>query len=326
MKDIPLFFSFILLEYSGCSASVTKDDYNCSEAIDGITNKLENGWASASSPSWAIFELTKKRTMNTLEMMSGLFRNDHKLIVFKVTLEVDGDWIKLTSLKVQDHTTATTAPEPTPTSAEQGDVVDVATAAGNFKTLVQLLTDLKLVDSLKGMTEQTIFAPSDEAFAKLPEGTLEGLTIEQKTAIVLRHVIENVTVPAADVKTGNVTTLGGESIDLIKAESGVQISYKDNTVNVVLANVMASNGVIHVINKVILPEGTQKEPIAQIEEDGTITLASGIRKLQVEFNTVSNVQSIRLDVTKTDASNNHVVVNEIIPKFVQRVSKFFTLI
>ena len=199
-------------------------------------------------------------------------------------------------------------------SPELGDVVDVAIANGNFKTLVKLLTDLDLVDTLRNATAQTIFAPSDEAFAKLPEGTLEGLTIEQKTAIVLRHVIENVTVPAADVKTGNVTTLGGESIDLIKAESGVQISYKDNTVNVVLANVMASNGVIHVINKVILPEGTQKEPIAQIEEDGTITLASGIRKLQVEFNTVSNVQSIRLDVTKTDASNNNVVVNEITPK------------
>jgi hypothetical protein len=132
--------------------------------------------------------------------------------------------------------------------------------------------------------------------------------------MISRHVIDNLTVPAADVETGNVTTLGGESIDLIKADSGVQISYKGNTVNVVLANVMASNGVIHVTNKVILPEETQKELIAQIGEDGTVTLASGIRELQMEFNIVSNVQSIRLDVTKTDASNNHVVVNEITPK------------
>merc|ERR1712194_531501 len=107
-----------------------------------------------------------------------------------------------------------------------GDVVEVAVANGNFKTLVGLLTELKLVDALKGMTAQTIFAPSDEAFAKLPEGTLDGLTTEQKTAIVLRHVIANLTVPAADVTTGPVVTLGDE---------------------------MASNGVIHVIDGVILP-------------------------------------------------------------------------
>ena len=195
-----------------------------------------------------------------------------------------------------------------------GDVVDVAVANGNFTTLVKLLTDLKLVDALKGMTAQTIFAPSDEAFAKLPEGTLDDLTPEQKTAIVQRHVIADVTVLAADVKPDSVVTLSGESIDLIKTEAGVKISYEGNTVNVVLSDVMASNGVIHVINKVILPEETQKDPIAQIGEDGTVTLVSGIRELQLEFNTVSNVQAIRLDVTKTDASNNHVMVNEIIPK------------
>ena len=138
---------------------------------------------------------------------------------------------------------------------ELGDVVDVAIAAGNFQTLVKLLTDLKLVESLKGMTAQTIFAPSDEAFAKLPEGTLESLTTEQATAIVLRHVIGGATVPAADVTTGPVETLGGETIDLIKTdEGGVQISYMGNLINVVTADVMASNGVIHVIDEVILPE------------------------------------------------------------------------
>ena len=278
-KDIPLFFSFILLEYSDCSASENQNDYNCSEAIDGKTNEYDNGWA-ASVPAWAIFELTKKRTMNTLEMMSGQSIQDHRLIVFKVTLKVDGQWFNLTSLTVKDHTTTTTAPEPT-TSVELGNVVDVAIADGNFKTLVQLLTDLELVDALKGMAAQTIFAPSDEAFAKLPEGTLDDLTPEQKTAIVQRHVIADVTVLAADVKPDSVVTLSGESIDLIKTEAGVIISYEGNTVNVVLSDVMASNGVIHVINKVILPEETQKDPIAQIGEDGTVTLASGIRELQL---------------------------------------------
>merc|ERR550534_1976935 len=135
-----------------------------------------------------------------------------------------------------------------------GDVVDVAIAAGNFKTLVQLLTDLDLVDTLRNATAQTIFAPSDEAFAKLPEGTLENLTTEQATAIVLRHVVGNATVLAADVTTGPVETLGGETIDLIKTDAGgVQISYMNNLVNVVTADVMANNGVIHVLDEVILP-------------------------------------------------------------------------
>merc|ERR1711971_581467 len=136
----------------------------------------------------------------------------------------------------------------------EGDVVDVAIAAGSFTTLVKLLSDLGLVDALKGATAQTIFAPSDEAFAKLPEGTLESLTPEQALAIVLRHVVGGVTVPAADVTTGPVETLGGEFIDLIKTdEGGVQISYMSNLVNVVTADVMANNGVIHVIDEVILP-------------------------------------------------------------------------
>ena len=65
----------------------------------------------------------------------------------------------------------------------------------------------------------------------------------------------------------------------------------------------------------------QEDPIAQIGGDGTVTLASGIHDLQLEFNAVSNVQSIRLDVTKTDNPNNNVVVNEIIPKFEHREGK-----
>ena len=138
---------------------------------------------------------------------------------------------------------------------ELGDVVEVAIEAGNFKTLVQLLTDLDLVDTLKNATAQTIFAPSDDAFAKLPEGTLESLTPEQALAIVLRHVVGNATVAAADVTTGPVETLGGEVIDLIKTdEGGVLISYMGNEIKVVTADVMASNGVIHVIEEVILPK------------------------------------------------------------------------
>ena len=99
----------------------------------------------------------------------------------------------------------------------------------------------------------TIFAPSDEAFSKLPEGTIESLTITQKLDIFKRHIVPDTTVYAADVKTGKVKTLGGEKIFLIKAaKEGVQIYHNGNLVNVVKADVEASNGVIHVIDKVIL--------------------------------------------------------------------------
>merc|ERR1712241_779428 len=72
---------------------------------------------------------------------------------------------------------------------EVGDVVDIAVGAGTFTTLVKVVSDLGLVETLKGVEAVTIFAPSDDAFAKLPEGTLESLTPEQAKAIVARHVV-----------------------------------------------------------------------------------------------------------------------------------------
>merc|ERR1711978_876168 len=117
---------------------------------------------------------------------------------------------------------------------------------------VNVVSDLGLVPTLKGVDSVTIFAPSDEAFKKLPEGTLKSLTTEQAKAIVSRHVVPGATVYAADVTTGSVGTLGGENIDLIKNDSGVQVSYNENAVNVVSADVKANNGVIHVIDAVIL--------------------------------------------------------------------------
>ena len=132
--------------------------------------------------------------------------------------------------------------------------VDVIEATRSL-TFFKLLTDLKLVGKLRGLTAQTIFAPSDEAFSKLPEGMLEGLSPKQAKAIVLRHVLDGMTVPANDVVTGPVDTLGGEKITLIKTGGDVQISYMKNYMNVVNADVMADNGVIHVIDKVIMPPG-----------------------------------------------------------------------
>merc|ERR1711994_1073938 len=146
---------------------------------------------------------------------------------------------------------------PAPVEAEEpkaalGDVVDVAVGAGSFKTLVSIVSDLGLVDTLKGAEALTVFAPSDEAFAKIDPEVLNSLTAEQKKTIVLRHVV-TAKVPAAAVTTGPVETIGGESIDLVKtAEGGVQVNFNGGSSNVVAADVMASNGVIHVIDKVIL--------------------------------------------------------------------------
>merc|ERR1711974_268172 len=113
---------------------------------------------------------------------------------------------------------------PVAKAAPLGDVVDVAVGAGAFTTLVKIVSDLGLVDTLKGAEALTVFAPSDEAFAKLPAGTLESLTPDQAKAIILRHVV-TAKVPAA-VTTGPVGTIGGEEIGLVKtAAGGVQINY-----------------------------------------------------------------------------------------------------
>merc|ERR1712176_709093 len=134
-------------------------------------------------------------------------------------------------------------------------------------TLVKIVSDLGLVDTLKGVEAVTIFAPSDEAFAKLPAGTLESLTTEQAKAIVSRHVVAGATVLAADVATGDVATFGGETVGLVKtAEVGVQVAYNGQTVNVVTADVKASNGVIHVIDNVILgaPEPAPEPAVGDV--------------------------------------------------------------
>merc|ERR1711953_1509888 len=148
---------------------------------------------------------------------------------------------------------------------EVGDVVDVAVGAGSFTTLVSIVSDLGLVETLKGAEALTIFAPSDEAFAKIDTEVLASLTDEQKKTIILRHVV-TAKVPAAAVTTGPVETIGGESIDLVKTdEGGVQVNFNGGTSNVVTADVMASNGVIHVIDNVILPKEVDvraEEPVA----------------------------------------------------------------
>ncbi len=135
------------------------------------------------------------------------------------------------------------------------DIVDTAVAAGNFKTLVAAVTAAKLVDTLKSKGPFTVFAPTDEAFAKLPKGTVEGLLkdIPKLTAILKYHVVEGA-VPAADVvQHKNITTLQGQDLKVDAVKWHLHKNVKINDADIVKADITTDNGVIHVIDKVLLP-------------------------------------------------------------------------
>merc|ERR1711997_289988 len=135
---------------------------------------------------------------------------------------------------------------------------------------------------LRGVEAVTIFAPSDDAFAKLPAGTLESLTTEQAKAIVSRHVVAGATVFAADVATGDVATFGGENVGLVKTdEGGVQVTYNGQTVNVVTADVKASNGVIHVIDNVILGAGAFTTLVKIVSDLGLVDTLKGVEAVPI---------------------------------------------
>lgn len=133
------------------------------------------------------------------------------------------------------------------------DIVTVAVEAGDFETLAAALEAADLVETLQGEGPFTVFAPTDEAFAALPEGTLETLlepeNKEQLAAILTYHVVPGM-VTAEDIEPGEVETVEGSAVTLAVAEDGT-VTVNDATV--VTADVMASNGVIHVIDAVILP-------------------------------------------------------------------------
>ena len=134
------------------------------------------------------------------------------------------------------------------------DLVAVAAGADNFKTLVAAVKAAGLVETLQGKGPFTIFAPTDAAFAKLPAGTVESLlkpeNRDKLVAILTYHVVPG-KVLAADVKTMEAKTVQGQSVKIAVSGSGVTV---DNA-KVVKTDVMAENGVIHVIDTVILPKG-----------------------------------------------------------------------
>jgi uncharacterized surface protein with fasciclin (FAS1) repeats len=136
-------------------------------------------------------------------------------------------------------------------AAASKDVVDTAVAAGNFKTLATALKEAGLIETLKGKGPFTVFAPTDEAFAKVPKADLDALLKDKAalTKVLTYHVVPG-KVMAKDVKPGAVKTVQGGSIT-VKAEGGKVMV--DNA-NVTKTDITASNGVIHVIDSVIMPK------------------------------------------------------------------------
>jgi uncharacterized surface protein with fasciclin (FAS1) repeats len=135
------------------------------------------------------------------------------------------------------------------------DIVDTAVAAGSFKTLVSLVQKAGLVDTLKSKGPFTVFAPTDEAFAKVPAAVMAdlGANPEKLKAVLLYHVVA-AKVMAADVKTGPAKTVNGADIKLTAKGGKVMV----NKANVAKADIACDNGVIHVIDAVILPPAAKK--------------------------------------------------------------------
>jgi len=135
-------------------------------------------------------------------------------------------------------------------SAQAKDIVDTAVAAGSFKTLATALQAAGLIETLKGKGPFTVFAPTDEAFAKIPKDQLDALLKDKAklTAVLTYHVVPG-KVMAADVKAGKVKTVQGGELTIATA-GGVMV---DNA-KVVKTDIVADNGVIHVIDTVVLPK------------------------------------------------------------------------
>jgi uncharacterized surface protein with fasciclin (FAS1) repeats len=130
------------------------------------------------------------------------------------------------------------------------DIVDTVVNAGSFNTLVAAVKTAGLVDTLKGPGPFTVFAPTDDAFAKLPEGTVESLLndIPQLTKILTYHVVADKVMSADAINLNSVPTIEGSALS-IDASSGVKV----NGATVVTPDVEADNGIIHVIDSVLIP-------------------------------------------------------------------------
>lgn len=152
----------------------------------------------------------------------------------------------LAALTIAATAVLPTATEPAP------DLVDVATQAGSFSTLIAALEAAELVDVLRGEGPFTVFAPTDEAFAAIPEADLQALLADKAalTAVLTYHVVPGRVMASDVVELSSATTVQGQDVDIAVDMGAVKI----NNAKVVTTDIVASNGVIHVIDAVILPE------------------------------------------------------------------------
>ncbi|NJN84605.1 MAG: fasciclin domain-containing protein [Caldilineaceae bacterium] len=161
----------------------------------------------------------------------------------------------------------------TPASAQSADIVDTAVEAGNFETLVTAVSAAGLVEALKSEGPFTVFAPTDEAFAALPAGTVEALLADPEgdlTQILLFHVVPG-KVLAADISDGlEAETLQGATLTFTVGDDG---SVMVNDVPVIATDIEGANGVIHVIDSVLLPPAEMAEPEVEAAEESQVAMA-----------------------------------------------------
>lgn len=139
-----------------------------------------------------------------------------------------------------------------PAAAASGDIIETATSAGSFTTLAKALEAAGLVETLKGEGPFTVFAPTDEAFAKLPEGTLDALLQDKEklTAILTYHVVPGEVTSAQVAQLSTAKTVNGKELEIVAADGKVMVG----NATVTQADIPATNGVIHVIDSVLLSE------------------------------------------------------------------------
>jgi len=137
-------------------------------------------------------------------------------------------------------------------SKEKMDIISIALEAGTFNTLATALNEAGLVETLKGEGPFTVFAPTDDAFAKLPEGSVQGLLNDKKalTKVLLYHVVSGNVTSDQVVKLNSATTLSKDDVKISVKDGKVFI----NDSQVTTADVKAKNGVIHIIDTVLLPK------------------------------------------------------------------------
>ncbi|HEY9888710.1 MAG TPA: fasciclin domain-containing protein [Candidatus Obscuribacterales bacterium] len=169
-----------------------------------------------------------------------------------------------TSAVAQTEANLSELAAPTPTAAEvaqaPGTIVDVASSVEDFSTLVAALEAADLVAPLQGEGPFTVFAPTNDAFDALPEGVVDALLLPENqdllTQVLTYHVVPGEAL-STDLSTGPVTTLNGDDVAVTVADDGVMV----NNADVIAADVPASNGVIHVIDEVLVPA----EVVAELE-------------------------------------------------------------